>query len=81
MSSMDRNQLEETMSLIKRLLRRDEEISMFKAKLLNDKKIVQRHLESPLIGVLDGGKALKIKIGKIKSRIKQTLKIVYTYVY
>jgi hypothetical protein len=70
---MNRNQLEQTMSLIKRLQRRDDEISMFKAKLLNDKKIVQRHLESPLIGVLDGGKALKIKIGKIKSRIKERL--------
>lgn len=66
---MDRQQLEETMSLLRRLQYRDQELDMLATKLLNDKKIVQRHLDSPLIGVLDGGRTLRKKLGKLKSHI------------
>ena len=66
---MDRQQLEETMSLLRRLQYRDQELDMLATKLRNDKKLVQRHLDSPLIGVLDGGRTLRKKLGKIKSHI------------
>ena len=67
---MDKDRLEDTMSLLRNLQAWVEELELKKTSLLSNKQTIQRHLDSPLIGVLDGGKALKKRLHNVKGKIR-----------
>eukprot|EP00944_MAST-04C_sp_MAST-4C-sp1_P006320 g6320.t1 len=67
---MDKDRLEDTMSLLRNLQAWVEELELKKTSLLSNKQTIQRHLDSPLIGVLDGGKALKKRLQNVKGKIR-----------
>ena len=67
---MDKDRLEDTMTLLRNLQAWVEELELKKTSLLSNKQTIQRHLDSPLIGVLDGGKALKKRLHNVKGKIR-----------
>lgn len=67
---MDKDRLEDTMTLLRNLQTWGEELEMKKTSLMSNKQTIQRHLDSPLIGVLDGGKALKKRLHNVQAKIR-----------